>query len=303
MEKTSRMTLRGILKGMLERLPLKRELFTFLRLFSLPEKLFRHLYFHGWFQIRMGDSQFAMYHYGYELENKIFWKGLEGWEKTSIGIWIMLSRKAGFIVDVGANTGVFALVAKAANPSAVIYAFEPVERILEKFNRNVEANRFAITGVCKGLSNFEGEATIFDLPSEHVYSVTVNKNLNPGGQTVIPRKIQVTTLDNFVRQENLQRIDLLKIDVETHEPEVLEGALQTLEKWKPAIVMEILTEEVAKRVTHVLRGFDYVYFELNDDKGPILRTEIKPHQHLNYLACARNEGDNLLRMWNEREIH
>ena len=44
------------------------------------------------------------------------------------------------IFDIGANTGIFALVSGAANPKARIFAFEPVSRVFEKLKGNVALN-------------------------------------------------------------------------------------------------------------------------------------------------------------------
>ncbi len=74
-------------------LPFKKQIFLVLRLFSLPEGIFKHLYFEGLISVLIGKSVFKIYHYGYQLENELFWKGIEGgWEKVSMQIWLALSR-------------------------------------------------------------------------------------------------------------------------------------------------------------------------------------------------------------------
>ena len=53
-----------------------------------------------------------MNHFGLELENELFWAGLEGgWEKTSMSLWIKLVKASVVVLDIGANTGLNALVA------------------------------------------------------------------------------------------------------------------------------------------------------------------------------------------------
>ena len=260
----------------------------------MPKWIYQHLYFEGIISIRVADRSFKMIHYGYELENEIFWKGLEeGWEKTSMKIWTELSQRSKYIVDAGANTGVFSLVSKSVNSDARVFAFEPVQRVFDKLDRNIKLNRFDITPIRKGLSNFEGTAMIYDLPTDHVYSVTININTNPPDCMVIPTEVEVTTLDAYCKQTGLEEIDLLKIDVETHEPAVLEGALNIFRKSQPAMIIEILNKEVADRVNEILKEFDYVFFSLNEKSGPVSRSKVGDHDFGNYLICKRSVAASL----------
>ncbi len=159
-----------------------------------------------------------MRHYGFELENEVFWRGLEnGWEHVSISLWTKLVKEANVILDVGANTGIYSLIAKSVNPDSRVYAFEPVERVFEKLEFNNRLNDFDIICFDQALSDTDGEAIIYDVPSEHVYSVTVNKNINTLDATVIPTKIKIMKLDTFIERIKIERVDLIKIDVETHQ--------------------------------------------------------------------------------------
>jgi FkbM family methyltransferase len=286
--------MKDILKKIYKWLPFKKQLFMLLSWLPIPETVFKHLYFNGLFSVKIADKRFKLFHYGYQLENEIFWKGLEGgWEKTSIRIWQELSNKSECIFDIGANTGIFSLVSKAINPKAKVYAFEPVDRVFNKLSKNITLNEFDITAVCKALSNFEGKAVIYDLPTEHVYSVTVNENTNPPDRHVIPTEIAVTSLDAYCKQINLQQIDLLKIDVETHEPAVLEGGIEMIRRCLPAMIIEILNVEVAAKVNSILKEFDYLYFALNENDGPVQQKEISPHQFNNYLICQLKDARSL----------
>src|SRR5436305_6739082 len=118
-------------------LPLKREVFSLVRKFaSPPEKVYRHLHFEGPFTVHWGRNKFRMVHYGYQLENALFWEPKGGWERESLRIWSELCTQADCIVDIGANTGVFALLAKTINPKARVIAFEPVARVFQKLVKN-----------------------------------------------------------------------------------------------------------------------------------------------------------------------
>lgn len=295
--------IKAVLKQLRNALPFKKQLFTLLRPLHPPESVFRHLYFQGWFRVRVGQSHFVMKHQGFQLENNIFWKGLAGWEPVSMRAWIALCTGAKSIMDIGANTGLYALVAKAINPTAKVNSFEPVTRVFRRLEENIHANEFDIEAHCMGMSNFNGEATIYDLPSEHVYSVTINKNLNDDNTKVIPTQVAVITLDEFAKSRGITKVDLIKLDVETHEPEVLEGAFQTLSTNLPAILIEILNDEVAARVEKCITHLPYAFFVMDEGRGPILTGELKPHQFTNYLLCPKRMVDDFLHKYERAKIH
>lgn len=281
-----------ILKKIYSALPFKKQVFLLLRLFSLPEGVFKHLHFESLISVSIEKRAFKIYHYGYQLENELFWKGVDGgWEKVSMQIWIAMSIRSKFIIDIGANTGLFALVSKTVNPGSKVFAFEPVKRVFEKLQRNVEVNQFDVISVCKGISDFKGYATIYDLPTDHVYSVTINENTNPPDLTVIPTQVEVTTLDDYCEQVKLKQIDLLKIDVETHEPAVLRGALKILRKNRPAMIIEILNGDVASQVNEILKEFDYLYFSLDEKTGPSRVKKLSALHYGNYLVCKKDDAE------------
>jgi hypothetical protein len=123
-------------------LPFKRPVFTALRwLGTPPERVYRHLHFKGIITVPVSATgKFRIHHHGYMIENELFWKGLQGWEKVSMEIWTRLCRRSSTILDIGANTGVYALVAAAVNPDAQVTAVEPVARIFHKLQANISLN-------------------------------------------------------------------------------------------------------------------------------------------------------------------
>ncbi|MGZ6520119.1 MAG: FkbM family methyltransferase, partial [Bacteroidia bacterium] len=150
-----------------------------LKTLKFPENIYRHLYFEDVFTVKSESYKFLITHYGFQLENEIFWKGLtNGWEKVSMKLWIELSKKSAVILDIGANTGIYSLVSKTVNPTAEVFAFEPVERIYNKLEKNNKLNNYDIHCFELALSDKNGEAIIYDPLTPHVYSVAVNKNIS-----------------------------------------------------------------------------------------------------------------------------
>jgi FkbM family methyltransferase len=62
--------------------------------------------------------------------------------------------------------------------------------------------------------------------------------------STIETKISTITLDSFIEINQLQKIYLLKIDVESHEVEVLQGFERYIKQFKPSILIEILLKKL-----------------------------------------------------------
>ncbi len=281
--------MKTLLKKIYNQLPLKREIFTVIKSVVTPsERIYKHLHFRGDINVQVDESHsFKMRHYGFEVENTVFWVGLTGgWEKLSLSIWVKLAHNSDVIFDIGANTGIYSLVAKSLNPKAQTFAFEPVKRVFEKLEFNNQLNGYDINCYESAASDSDGTATIFDTPTEHVYSVTVGKNLNTSDTSVIPTTIKTIRLDTLIEKLKIPKVDLIKIDVETHEAEVLKGLGKYLEKFKPTMLVEILNDTVGQNVEAIVSGKGYVYFNLDEKLGTIRRVEhITKSDYYNYLLC------------------
>lgn len=279
------------LKKLYRLAPFKKPLFTLLRVVYKPnENIYRHLHFQDIFEVPIDkDHKFKIHHYGFEIENSLFWAGIQdGWENISLRLWIELVKDSRVIFDIGANTGVYALAARSLNQEAKIYAFEPVKRVFEKLERNFRLNNFDIYCSDFAASNEDGIAVIYDTESEHTYSVTVNKNLQNPDVCVIPTEIKTIRLDTFIEQNELEKIDLIKLDVETFEGEVLEGMGKYLALFKPILLIEILNDEVGQKVENLIKGNGYLYFNIDDINQTIRQTDkLTKSDYFNYLLCDK----------------
>lgn len=288
--------MKKIIKNIYSAIPFKKNFFKLIKRIGIPsEKLYRHLHFKGKYTIQIESNiQFEVFHHGYLIENEIFWAGFgKSWEKESLLLWSQLCKDSSVIFDIGANTGIYALSAQAINPKAKVYAFEPVSRVYNKLTYNIKINDFPIKSYEKALSNMTGEAIIYDTNSEHTYSVTVNKNSNTSNSKVFKTKIKTITIDDFIKEEGLSRIDLMKIDVEAHEAEVLEGFKENLKKLKPTILVEILNENVAAKIAEIVKECDYIYFNIDENIGIRKVEKITKSDYYNFLLCSNAVANKL----------
>lgn len=272
-------------------LPMKHRLFELVRQrIRLPARVYKHLHFRGAIDIDISpQASFRVFHHGNQVENDLFWAGYgNGWEGTSLKLWLRLAARAATILDIGANTGVYALSAKTANPKAHVYAFEPVERVHTRLQKNIALNGFDIVAVNAGVSERTGAATMFDMPSEHVYSASFNHDMLADRADLIETSVAVVRMDDFFAARELRAPLLVKIDTERHEVEVLKGFGDIVSELLPTLLIEILDRDIGRHVEAILAGNNYVFFEIIEGEA-VRRVGELGGGGPNYLICSGSE--------------
>lgn len=287
--------IKAVFKTIYRAIPFKKETFSFLRRIGTPpESLYRHLYFNGVIKVNIDhEHSFKIIHYGYRLENELFWKGLYGWEKYSMKLWASLCKDSKVIFDIGANTGLYSLVAKAVSPNSEVHAFEPFEAIHKKLATNAEINGFTIHSNCTAVSNYTGNAVIYTEDPNFAYSVTVNKNLWVKDKEPVELNIKTITLKDYIEQNKIAGIDLMKIDVETHEPEVIEGFVPYLKPFKPIILIEILNDEVAQKLSNYFDPAEYYFYNVDEQTGIKKTGTLSKSNSYNFLILPKEKEERL----------
>jgi FkbM family methyltransferase len=279
--------MKRLAKRAYESIPLKREIFTVAKRFIRPgERIYRHLHFQGDFLLAVDEEHvFKIRHYGYEIENTLFWGGLEGgWEAFALSVWMKLSKDAKTIIDVGANTGIYSLVAKCINAEARVVAIEPIERVFRRLSANVELNSYDIECIMIALSDRDGEETIFDEPGEHTYSASFHREIF-GSPNIVGVMIPIRKFETLATELGMREVDLIKLDVEGHEPQVLAGFGRILETTRASFLIEVLTDEIGEKVRTKLGSHGYRFFFL-DEKNKALQPVERLTRRLTYNYVA-----------------
>lgn len=124
--------------------------------------------------------------------------------------------------DVGANAGFFSLL--ASTKCDQVYAFEPLPSNLRRVRRNLEINSLRnVTVIEKAVGDREGSATLYVPESDN--SGLASLNASVGGKSI---EVPLITLDGFVREQGIAKVDVMKIDIEGAEVMAFEGALGLL---------------------------------------------------------------------------
>ncbi|MCP9469256.1 MAG: FkbM family methyltransferase [Nitrospira sp.] len=169
----------------------------------------------------------------------------------------------GVLIDVGANVGYFSIVgAKAVGPGGKVYAFEPVDVIHSILCTNIALN---------GLSNVEAYHLACFSSSG---SMAIEQDWDSGKSHLClenatdSKVVSVTTVDAFVDQKKLARVDFIKIDAEGSDFEVLKGSRFTIEKFRPKIFIEVNhLSRFGGSISDVRRFFEDCRYEVTDVKG------------------------------------
>jgi len=229
-----------------------------------------------------------MYHHGGHIENETFWKGLfNTWESDTGWIWKQLCPISNIIFDVGANTGIYSLVAKSLNPTSKVYAFEPSINTFNSLVLNNSINKYDICCEQLAISNSNSKSIFYDVPNINQTSASLSskmlKDANYYTGEIFEYEVITKTLNSYIQSKKLQTVDLIKIDIEMHEPEAIEGLGKYLNEFKPVIIIEVLSEDVAENLNNQI-GEDFNIFHL---VGPSLAVQtnkfIKDSVHWNFL--------------------
>lgn len=133
------------------------------------------------------------------------------------------------VIDAGANEGILTLVySRKVGPAGKVFAFEPDEKNVEKLGLNLELN--------ENTQNVQ-------LEQKGLWSRSDIKNFYQSGSVgssifyeepqAVKRSIPVVSIDEFVKDQKLSKVDFIKMDIEGAEIEALLGARKTLLSLKP----------------------------------------------------------------------
>ena len=272
----------------------------------LPRSIWSRIPVDTAFRVDVSDDE----HFQYEakatdvLGRFLFWRGLAGWEPETTSVFVALARSARGVVDAGAHTGLYSLLACAVNSDLRVWAFEPVPRIADVLRSNLERNGWLDR--CTVFENPVAETdgyVPFHVPAS---STPMSASLDPEGLRVGANDPawqhsggQVLTtyaraIDSCLVGD--QPVDLVKIDVEGFEDRALAGLGKTLDRCAPAIVFEVLEALKFADIERDLKRRGYRFYKLTE-RGPEATDGLRPPvdpEFRNYLAVSRTTHEDAI---------
>jgi len=220
-------------------------------------------------------------------------------------------RDGDCVFDVGANIGLFSLWVSRICRASALYAFEPNPAAFEALRANLVATGVPAKPLKVALSNAcrTGELTVFkgfsllsgfhaDTPRERGLVHTFVQGLQPSGpdESAAERldelledrfqetsyAVEVRTISSVIAEDGIERIDLLKINVERSELEVLEGI--AADDWRRIrqLVLEVDSDALLDPILELLTSQGY---EVAVEQDPRLA-----NTQLRYVYAVRHSG-------------
>jgi len=160
---------------------------------------------------------------------------------TRIVIELDNQKDSGWFFDVGANVGLYTWEVRKVCPTRKILAFEPDPENIKLLEKTLRGANLQNVEICKyALSNQLAEVSFFQ---DNLTSATgcvagkdkpwIEQYLNGSANEI---RVKTETLDSILRKDRTP--SLIKIDVEGHEVEVLQGARNTIREAKPMMIIE-----------------------------------------------------------------
>jgi len=150
-----------------------------------------------------------------------------------------LLKSEAIVLDCGANIGLFSILAHHLSPKSKIYSFEPTKYTFEILEKNIKENNF---------ENFIHPLNLALGDRSQEIKIQTNEGLGEANSVIdsemkiIPlypysavEKVKMITIDDFVKWQNLRKVDFIKIDTEGYEKQVIKGAKKTIKEFHPII--------------------------------------------------------------------
>jgi FkbM family methyltransferase len=234
------------------------------------------------------------------ISSLLYWGGIDAFEGNTIKLFIELLNYSDTFFDIGANTGIYSLIAATDNHRRMVYAFEPVPRVVDCLKRNVELNKLHNIQINPyAITNYDGEITLYIPDSAIPTEASTHEGFRKTTKNI---SVQAKTIDSFVIQNEISKVDLMKIDTEGTEHEVLEGARNILRRDEPILICEVLKGRTEDRLHVVMDRLGYKYFWISD--GGLIEKKLiegdPTYRNMNYLFITdkkRQEALEVLKNW------
>lgn len=192
--------------------------------------------------------------------------------------------------DIGANMGMYTLLAASKIKSKTIYSFEPTSRVLNQLRMNLKLNNLLgqVKVIEKVVSDKNGYEKFLVQDISEYSHITYHKSRKG---IIIPS----ITLDSFCKKGDVKNIDLIKIDVEGAEYKVLKGMNQILKNHRVSkLIVELGGNSIQFGINHqdivnYLKKFGYLTFKINNNLELIAIDRVSNDETFYLIALLKDE--------------
>jgi FkbM family methyltransferase len=171
-----------------------------------------------------------------------------GYEHESLTLWAKLIKPGTVVLDVGAYTGLYSII--AALRGAKVIAFEPMPANRWRLGVNMLRNKARFSVMAVAASDCEGAATLNYNPRVPLTTgASIETGIADHSAGIVVRCITIDSL-------GLENVGAIKVDVERHEPCVIRGAMQTIERFRPPLLIETLDGNMRNQILSMLPNYE-----------------------------------------------
>lgn len=214
-------------------------------------------------------------------------------------------RESDSFIDIGANVGVYTLLAASKIKSGLIYSFEALPKNFTRLEENLKLNQLhQVKPYCLAISDSTGSITLNlaegdSMPFITPEVTTAELPQNSVNATRSPKQIKVPTdtLDNILKNNSIANLTLAKMDIEGAEILALKGATSLLQQKRPHVwILEILEREnqfgyQKQDILNLLQNYGYSLYNYNADTNLLKSITLDGKQSNNVLAIADSSLD------------
>ena len=242
--------------------------------------------------VRWYDGLKVRLYLGNDLSYCLFVGG--SYEPNEFAFLAAVLRPGMTVVDGGANDGLYSLFASSrVGHEGRVIAFEPSERELDRLRANIRLNRLDNVEVrAAALGSSPGNAELAIAVAGHEGQNTIGARVsNQNVPTRSRENVVVETIDSLTEQYRLERLDVVKLDVEGCELQVIDGARAALARFKPLLLVEVEPERLASHgvsrgeLLETIGSLDYRLFVF-DEQTAQLRPPRSPAEACGNVIAA-----------------
>lgn len=193
-------------------------------------------------------------------------------EKYDLKLFLGICKENSVVFDIGANTGIYSILSAKKNKSIKVYSFEPNPINSNRLIKNIHLNNLSNVLFFPFAVGNTNSRIHFTVPKNNQISYvssaveSFSKSFYNGELEWEQIEVEQVTLDNFCEINKIEKLDLIKIDVEGYEINVLSGSKIVFEKFKPIILIEsFINEDKKSYLKNFIQQFQYeVYLILSE---------------------------------------
>lgn len=233
------------------------------------------------------------------VTKEVYYKGYQAYEYSEY--FLSLVKKFNTFLDIGSNIGYFSVLAAKHNPTIKVFAFDPSPGPFHYLKENIILNKIEnqVSALDLALSNENGEV-VFSIAANPKYSYLKFNSLGGGGHIssvrdtslTMQKKVRTQTLDSFVEDYGMTDLGLIKMDAENAEHLILQGGIKSIQKFRPVIITEVFSKEMAELIQQEIVQNNYSLYKLNTNT---------PEKIQSLIADLNDEINNVMMVPAEKE--